>query len=60
MVSMADPVTRRKPTRTTPVGPCAICGRKLTADPNVSYRSGFSGCWFCSTAIGHLKGRGKA
>lgn len=57
MVSFADSVTRRKPARTTPVGPCTLCGRKLTADPNVSYRSAFTGDWFCSPAIGHLKRR---
>ena len=59
MVSLADPVTRRKPPKATPVGPCTICGRKLTADPNVSYRSGYTGHWFCSPAIGHLKRRKK-
>ena len=56
MVSLADPVTRRKPRPR--VYRCAICDRKLTADPNVSYRSWFTKQRFCSPAIGHLK-RGK-
>lgn len=57
IVSFADPVTRRKPPKATPVGPCAICERPLTADPARSYRSDFTGRWFCSPAIGHLKRR---
>ncbi len=54
MVSIADPPRPRTYTR---MYVCAICGRKLTADPNVSYRSRKTGRRFCSPAIGHLKGR---
>jgi hypothetical protein len=54
MVSMADPVKPRTFTRRYE---CAVCGRNLTADPNVSYRSRKTGRRFCSPAIGHLKRR---
>ncbi len=55
MVSFADPVTRRKPAKTVPTYPCAICGRTITAAEAVYSR--FSGRRFCSPAIGHLKRR---
>ena len=54
MVSMADPVEPRSKPR---VYLCAVCGRKLTTDPGVSYRSRKTGRRFCSPAIGHLKRR---
>ena len=51
MVSMADPVTRRKP-KPVPVYPCAIYGREITAVQAVY--SKWSGRRFCSPTIGHL------